>query len=80
MSPSLPLESFFGLQAGQLQGLQACGVQPNTLVYNFFSLFEISLEILLSFGGINIYHNISGCVKLVFCFVVALLLCFVFDH
>ena len=30
MSLSLFPSSFFGLEAGQLQGLQACGVQPNT--------------------------------------------------
>ena len=29
MSLSLPLGYFFGLEAGQLQGLQACRVQPN---------------------------------------------------
>jgi len=29
MPLSLPLGSFFSLEAGQAQGLQACGVQPN---------------------------------------------------
>lgn len=38
MSLLLPLGSLFSLKAGQLQGLQACRVRPNSYIYSIMSL------------------------------------------
>ena len=44
MSLSLTLGFFFGLEAGQVQGLQACTVQPNAVCVRYWAEKEENLS------------------------------------
>ena len=60
MSLSLYLSSFFNLEVGQLQGLQACGVQPNTQGDNT----NVKLSAVVTWENVPVEENAMLCVMI----------------